>query len=162
MEDEGARVPRPGGRLGGPGFGTVEFDRLLQQARDTLASTRRAAQATGVGGGTEPGAVQAVGEALDGLVRAVANADGTLSDFTLDPRVLRLPLADVADGVRQAVNAAVAEARAATEPVIPDDVPQVDLDALGERIERIQSDSLRQMARFSETVNDVLDRMRRP
>ncbi|MEV7329128.1 YbaB/EbfC family nucleoid-associated protein [Micromonospora sp. NPDC093244] len=161
MEDESARVPRQGGRLGGPGFGAVEFDQLLQQARDTLASTRRAAQPTS-GGDTEPGAVQAVGEALDGLVRAVANADGALSDLTLDPRVLRVPLADVADGVRQAVNAAVTEARAATEPQIPDDVPQVDLDALGERIGRIQSESLRQMARFSETVNDVLDRMRRP
>ncbi|MBM7492518.1 DNA-binding protein YbaB [Micromonospora luteifusca] len=158
MEDEGVRVPRTDGRLGGQGLGTEEFDRLLQQARDTLASTRRATTATDVSG---LGAAEAVGEALNGLVRAVANADGTLSDLTLDPRVLRVSLTDVADGVRQAVNVALAEARAAAQPTLPDDVPQVDLDALGERIERIQSESLRQMATFSQTINETLQQMRR-
>jgi DNA-binding protein YbaB len=166
MDDESPRGRGVGGRLGGPGLGTEEFQRLLDEARESLASMRRAARdaqpppADATGEAAAP--VEGSGEALDGLVRCTVAADGTVDELVLDPRLLRRPLAETADGVRAAINEAVADMRARRDPGVPDGVPDVDLEALGQRVSEIQTEGLRQMQRFSQTIHEVMARMRRP
>jgi hypothetical protein len=129
-----------------------QFDRLLGQARESLAALRRAAP-------DDQERPDGQAEALDGLVRARTRA-GELAELKLDPKVLRVPVADLAEAIRGAVNAALADGRTAA----PDraDVPAVDLTALQAQVEELQADSVRQLAKFSDTVADAIGRLRRP
>jgi DNA-binding protein YbaB len=163
MEDESLRARETSGRLGGPGLGPEEFQRLLDEARGSLATMRRAIRDAQPPGDVDDAdtPVHGSGEALDGLVRCTVAADGTVDDLQLDPRLLRRPLADMADGIRAAINEAVAGMRSRRDQGMPDGVPAVDLDRLGERVGEIQAEGLRQMERFSQTLHEVMERMRR-
>jgi hypothetical protein len=99
---------------------------------------------------------------LDGLVRCTVAADGTVDELVLDPRLLRRPLAETADGIRAAINEALADMRSRRNQGAPEGVPVVDLEALGQRVSEIQTEGLRQMERFSQTIHEVMTRMRRP
>lgn len=163
MEVGNLRARATGGRLGGPGLGQEEFQRLLDEARGSLATMRGAVRdAQPSGDATDDAGVQGSGEALDGLVRCTVATDGTVDELRLDPRLLRRPLADVAEGIRVAINEAVVDMRSRREHGAPDGVPAVDLEALGQRVSEIQTEGLRQMERFSQTIHEVMARMRQP
>jgi DNA-binding protein YbaB len=75
-----------------------EFERVFRSAEDQLAKVKelKARMAEVVGRG----------EAADGRVSAEFKKDGGLTALDLDPRVMRLPAAELSLEIRAAVNAA--------------------------------------------------------
>lgn len=76
--------------------------------RDPVAAlddimTRAIAVIGNRGGGGEP----STGHSEDGLVAVELNADGTVREIQLDPRVMRASMAELGDSIRAATNAAV-------------------------------------------------------
>ncbi|WP_033339612.1 YbaB/EbfC family nucleoid-associated protein [Catenuloplanes japonicus] len=126
--------------------GADEVERMLSAARDRLAEARRS---------RDEGRGECVGDAFDGLVRARAGADGMVSELVLDPRVMRLPAIDLAEGVRAAVNQALRAALGDPES------PVADLAGLDARIAEMQNQGLRQLAMIGESMDDFLRRAAR-
>jgi len=124
-----------------------DFDGALTRAREALHSL---ANTTG-SGDDEP--ARGLGEGADGLIRVVAEG-GRLCSVEIDPRAMRLPAEDLAGEFREAANAALA-ALASTVPTISDPA------ALAKQLEELQDYSVRQMASYTQSVNEVLERMKR-
>lgn len=136
---------------GGPSSGDI--DRLVAETLQALAP----APATGRGQPAAP-RVRGEGEALDGLVKAVAKPGGELESLTLNPRALRSDLDTVTDQIVLAVNAALADLRdklAAAAPGLPGP------SALADRLREVQDSSVRRMETFLQSVNQVSDRIDR-
>jgi hypothetical protein len=130
------------------------LDLTLTEARRMLDALR--ARGAAAEGG-EPAPDQAGGQAtaLDGLVTVSANGAGRIESITVDPQARRLPLADLAEAITEAANAALAEA--ARTPA--GEALDVDFGALAEQVQRMQDDSLRQMARFTGALDEVMERL---
>jgi hypothetical protein len=126
-----------------------DFDGALTKAREAL----RSLASSGGNGDGEDGPARGVGEGADGLIRVVAEG-GRLHSVEIDPRAMRLPSEDLAGEFREAANAALA-AQASTVPPISDPA------ALAKQLEELQDYSVREMARYTQSVNEVLERMRR-
>ncbi|MEV0714738.1 hypothetical protein [Asanoa sp. NPDC050611] len=120
---------------------SAEFDQALSAARQALSeATPDSAPATGTG------------VAADGLIQATAEA-GRVSDLVVDPRAMRLPPAEFAAQVRAAVNAALAEADVTATPeaaALPDPA------ALARQLEELQNQSAHQMARYTQSISEVM------
>jgi DNA-binding protein YbaB len=138
---------------GSSGSAAEELDRLLAQASQLLASVRTT---TAAGGAERVG----IGEAADGRVRASVGAGYKLTDLRIDPRAMRLESQALGEQIMQAVNAAVddlREAGAAGAAV----TPEVDVGELVGRLEELRTDSVRQMAGFTQSMDEVLTRLSR-
>lgn len=86
------------------------------------------------------------GTAADGLVRCEVGPDGRVRSVDLDPRVLRLPLAELSAHLRTAVNEAL-DARPA-----PPDTSQL-LDGL----RAVQEQSVLEMRRITQAFSAALE-----
>jgi DNA-binding protein YbaB len=118
-----------------------EFDQALSAARQALNDvTPSSAPATGTG------------LAADGLIRVTADG-GRLSEVVVDPRAMRLPHAEFAEQLREAVNSALAEADVTATPeaaALPDPA------RLAHQLEELQNQSARQMARYTQSISEVM------
>ncbi len=110
--------------------------------------------ATAAGPQDLPGEVSAVW--ANGLVRVTLGTDGVLSAITLDPRVKRLDVAAIADGVLQAVRAVQLE-RAARVSAAPDG--EADDKEFGERLTQLQDAYARQREFYGNQLAEILRRM---
>jgi len=141
------------GRLGGPGHDPERFRALLAETQAALTSMRSAQKS-----GTE--AVTGHGEALSGLISVTAAPDGTISALDLGPRAMRMPSADLAEGIRTAVNAALADL-GGRGPGAATDAPPVDLAALQTQVADLQQQGLARMEAYSQTIDQVVKGLRR-
>jgi hypothetical protein len=71
---------------------------------------------------------------------------------------MRLASQDLAEAIRQAVNAALLQLR---DTPAPAGVPTVDLRALSRDVEEVQVEGLRQMSLFTETLRQAIAGTRR-
>jgi DNA-binding protein YbaB len=118
-----------------------DFDEALSATRQAL---REASPAT------EP--MPGTGVAAHGLIRVTAEA-GRLSEVVVDPRAMRLPPAEFAEQLREAVNSALAEADATAAPeaaALPDPA------TLARQLEELQNQSVRQMTRYTQSISEVM------
>ncbi|MDG4821382.1 hypothetical protein O7635_05875 [Asanoa sp. WMMD1127] len=119
-----------------------DFDQTLSAARQALNDATAAVA----------GAAHGTGLAADGLIEVTVEG-GRLSDVVVDPRAMRLPAAAFADQLREAVNAALrdADATAATDAAaLPDPA------RLAQQLDELQNQSVRQMARYTQSISDVM------
>ncbi|GIF54752.1 hypothetical protein Air01nite_08470 [Asanoa iriomotensis] len=89
------------------------------------------------------------GAAADGLIAVRVALPGRVVDMDLDPAVLRLPVAVLAESLTSAVNDALADLQAR----LPSG--SVDLDVLGSRLHTIQRETARQFSAFTESLVDA-------
>ncbi|WP_412541353.1 YbaB/EbfC family nucleoid-associated protein [Longispora sp. K20-0274] len=128
----------------------ASIDQILASTRGMLEAMR-----AGVGPATEE-PVEGTGQSADGRVQAVAVAPGTIRSIELDPRLMRLPSAELAEQITQAVNAALDSLRSqAVAGALPAD-PAL----LSEQLAELQTESARTMARFTQTLDEVSTRIR--
>ena len=118
-------------------------------AVDALAAAARATLAADPEQRAEVAQEPATGTAADGQVHAVAGPDGRLRELSIDPGLLRQPLADVAAAARSAVNEALGAASSE-----PDYAPVVEL------IRDVQSQVRRDLGRVTSALSEVTTHVR--
>ncbi|WP_433120000.1 hypothetical protein [Micromonospora sp. CA-246542] len=126
------------------------FEAVLAQARQALQSVRSDED------DHDAPAADGTGTACEGLVQ-VRTEGRRLAEVSISPRALRLPAEDLAEGLRAAANAALAEVEARSTVESP---PITDPVALSEELERLQEQSARQLARYTRSIDETLARMR--
>jgi hypothetical protein len=131
-----------------------DFDELLSSTRAELDRMRSAPPPT-EGEPPAPG----VGMALDGRIEAEMAPDGKLSKLMLDPSVLRMDEKMLAREIITAVNIAWA-ARTGVDAATAA-VAAIDPNALGQRLTELQDQGLATMQRYTDGVQDLLDRLER-
>lgn len=127
-----------------------EFDDLVTRTRRALDDVR------GSGAADDAEQEPAVGEAAEGMVRATLAPGGKLSEIVVDPKLLREGIETVCEHVVVATNAAIDELRGRS-PI----VGAPDVDALAGQLRELQDDSVRRMAAFGTTLDDVVAQLRR-
>jgi hypothetical protein len=127
------------------------LDQLLAQARQALAAVRSGDAA----GGTEP--VEGVGTARDEQIRAVVRAPGRVTGLEINPRLLRLPSAELAEEITAAVNTALADLQARTSQAT---AAPADVAALQGQLEELQADSVRQLQGFLSGLDAAVQQIR--
>ncbi|MFI5845299.1 YbaB/EbfC family nucleoid-associated protein [Catenuloplanes sp. NPDC051500] len=128
----------------------AELEGALAEARRMLGAARSAAP------DADQPPVEGRGEAQDGLVVVSAGAGGRIAGVRLDAQLRRLTFDEIAAAVTVAVNAALDDAAAqagAAAGAAPD------LVALTAQVERVQDEGMRQMARFTGALTDVMNRL---
>jgi DNA-binding protein YbaB len=126
----------------------ADLDQMLTRSREMLLAMRSSQPSA------DAPAADGRGEAADGLVRASATGQ-RLSSLELDPRVMRMASAELAEHVLTAVNAALGtQAPTLDEPVA------VDPRALAEEVAKIQDQGVRQMAAISRAITAAVAQMR--
>ncbi|GAB3992558.1 hypothetical protein GCM10029992_01990 [Glycomyces albus] len=130
-------------------FGEDQIARQLADARETLRTARQSTEDTR----SEP----VTAESADGRIRVTIGTDGRVTDFVIDPRLLREGSEVLADELKRAVNAALDERAEATQT----DEPVPDLEAIDESIADIQDRSLRQFQAMSASISEVMAKLNR-
>ncbi|WP_188189685.1 YbaB/EbfC family nucleoid-associated protein [Nonomuraea sp. SYSU D8015] len=141
------------------GLGAEGLDRIIERAQQALAS----AQAAGGGsaGGTsrdQSTALQGEGTAANGRVRATVAPGGRLSSLTVDPRLMRAGSEEMCAEIVKAVNAAVDDLRA---KAVQQAGASPDAEELSATLLTLQQESVRQMEKFTQAINDVVLRFER-
>lgn len=95
------------------------------------------------------------GAAADGKVKVVAGAGGELTSVELDPRAMRMPSEELADALRSAVNEALRELRSRSRAA----ETAIDPDVLAQGLRDAQDQGLRQMAAFTQSLDDLMTRI---
>jgi hypothetical protein len=146
------------------------LDRLLGQTMQALDQLRGAPADGAVSVGSADGAVsvgsadgdgeesepiEGVGEAADGLIRAVAAAGGQLAGLYLDPAVLQMGAAALAEEIVAAVNAAAVD----LQEQMAGAFGAPDLDALAGQLKEIGEESNRQMSSFLDALTEAQQRI---
>jgi hypothetical protein len=133
--------------------GPNEFDRMLDETRALLEQVR-SGQAAPPGDGDEA-PPEGHGEAAEGRIRVTAGVGGELTSIELDPRVMRMASEELAAELTSAVNAALRDLRSrarATDAAI-------DPAVLAERLKETQDQGLRQMALFTQSLDELMTRI---
>ncbi len=130
--------------------GSEGMERLLAETRRALRAVRREPAADG----DEP--ASGTGNACDGRIHVVVQAPGKVTALDLDPRIMRLPSQELSSEIMVAVNAALDDLRrTAVDATVPAD-PAV----LGNQLEELQQESIRQMERFTSAINGAIAQIR--
>jgi DNA-binding protein YbaB len=93
-------------------------------------------------------------EVAEGMVRVEATLAGKVTVTIVDPRAVRLGGTVLAEEITIGVNAALDKAR--EQAGLPG---AIDLDALNEKVEEIQQQSVRQLSSFMSTLADSHERI---
>lgn len=136
------------------GPSTRDVDRLLGDARRLLGEIRSAAP--GAASNPDIEELRGVGEAANGLIQATVATGGRLESLRADPRAMRLGSEALCEEIMVAVNAALDDLRAkaqAAGPVLPDQA------VLDQRLEELQSESVRRMEMFTQGVAEAIDQI---
>ncbi|MFY1618407.1 YbaB/EbfC family nucleoid-associated protein [Micromonospora sp. WMMD736] len=99
--------------------------------------------------------VQGVGEAADGLVRVVAVPGGQIESVWIDPKLMRSASESLAEEIRTATNAALADLRAA----LADATATPDTAAMLEQLRELQRGAVPQLQGLIDTLGSVQDRL---
>lgn len=121
-----------------------DFDRKLQNTRGKLRP------------GTDEAAPEGTGEAADGRLRAVARR-GRLRTLTLNPRLMRLPAAELAEHAVTAANAALDDLRSKA-PSAED--AAADPAALAQAVRDVQDEGLRSMDMINQGIDAAMAQIR--
>jgi DNA-binding protein YbaB len=135
-------------------FGGTDFERLLGETRRALGALRSgepSADGAAADGAAEP--VRGEGAAADGKITATVAAGGRLERLQVDPRLLRSGSEELCAQIVVAVNAAMDELRANTAEASP---ATMDPAALAGMLEELQTESVRQMSRFTQGVAETV------
>jgi DNA-binding protein YbaB len=125
-----------------------DLDRMLTETRKLLGQAQP---------GTSGEPAEGRGSAADGRIRVVAGPGGEITSIELDPRVMRMASQELAEHLTEAVNQALRELRAqatTADTAIPPEV-------LAQRLAEVQDQGLRQMAVFTQSLQDVMARLGR-
>jgi DNA-binding protein YbaB len=95
------------------------------------------------------------GVSADGLIQVTAEGS-RLSAVVVDPRAMRLPAAEFGAELLAAVNAALAAASASSAESAAEAAALPDPAALSRQLEELQNQSLRQMARYTQSISEVM------
>lgn len=138
---------------GSEGYGSLDdADEVLAQARQEV----RELAARFSGGPSGDDRMRGVGTAADGMVRVVA-ANGRIERVELDPKVMRMPSASLAEEFARAANAAIDELRSAYAAAMP----EVDLDALAGEMEQVEEMGLHALRRAAQSIDKAAAQYRR-
>jgi DNA-binding protein YbaB len=132
-----------------------DLDRELSQARRMLLDLRRDPGTGAAADDEEP--VRGEGQAADGMVKVTVEG-GRISKVDLNPRAMRLASEDLGKAFASAANAALAEF---TSKATSEVSPVADPAALAAQLAELQDYSVRQMARYSQAMSDVVARLGR-
>jgi DNA-binding protein YbaB len=135
-----------------------DLEQMLTEARRMLESVRANGPASGSEDAEDDQPIEST--ALGGAVLVTATSGGRIERIEIDARAKRLPVEDLSEAITEAVNAALTEA-ATRGPQPGAEIPAIDLAALSEQVSRVQDDGMRQMARFTSVLNDVMVRLGR-
>lgn len=94
------------------------------------------------------------GEGADGMVTVTVVPPGEVAALNLDPRAMRLPSETLAEEITSAVNQALTDLRGKATTIGP-----IDLGGLGDTLRRIQEDSGRRLAAFTDALVEAQDRL---
>lgn len=141
------------------GLGAEGLDRMIEQARQALT----AAQApdggpSGGPSGEQGAALRGEGAAAHGRVRATVAVGGRLSSLTVDPRLMRANSEEMCAEIVKAVNAAVDDLRV---KAVEQAGAAPDAEELSSTLLTLQQESVRQMEKFTQAINDVVLRFER-
>lgn len=125
-----------------------DLDRTISTVLATLAGGGRSAEG-------EPPVVQGQGWAADGLVRVTAALGGRIESVEIEPAAMRLPSPDLAEAVRVATNAALADLR--TTIAGATGVP--DTTAIMDQLREVQRTAVPQLQGFVDTLTRVQQRL---
>ncbi|MEV4469884.1 YbaB/EbfC family nucleoid-associated protein [Nonomuraea sp. NPDC049504] len=126
---------------------------MISQALRTLAAVR----SSGVPAEGPP--LQGEGQAAHGHVRATVVAGGRLASLSVDPRVMRGGSEAMCAEIVTAVNAAVDDLRAQAAERASD--AAASSEEISATLLGLQQESVRQMERFTQSLNDVVARFER-
>jgi DNA-binding protein YbaB len=146
LGDAVARVSQRTGMTGGTGSQGLEF--LLDELRDNLDAARFS--------GTDQADLQGEGLAADGRVHAVTVPGGRVMTLDLGPRTMRMASQDLAEGVRDAVNAALDDLEAKAR----EQVGFAGIDP--EKIFAVQKMSLQHMTAYTRSLRDLMSSIQEP
>ncbi|MGN9842037.1 YbaB/EbfC family nucleoid-associated protein [Nonomuraea sp. H19] len=138
-------------------LGAEGLDHVIEQARRALA----AAQSPGDPFHTadeQASPLQGEGSAARGRVQATVVAGGGLKSLSVDPRLMRLSAEEMCAEIVTAVNAAVDDLRA---NIVQQAGAPPEADELSSTLLTLQYESVRQLERFSQAVNDIVLRFER-
>lgn len=124
------------------------MDRTISTVLAALGGAGRSADG-------DPPVVQGHGSAADGLVRVTAGLGGRIESVEIEPAAMRLPSTDLAEEVRAATNAALAELRTAIAEV--SGAP--DTTAVLEQLREVQRTAVPQLQGFVDTLAQVQERL---
>ncbi|WP_422737464.1 YbaB/EbfC family nucleoid-associated protein [Micromonospora sp. WMMD729] len=99
--------------------------------------------------------LQGVGEASDGLVRVVALPGGHIESVWIDPRMMRSASESLAEEIRTATNAALADLRKA----LADGTAATDTSGMLEQLRELQRGAVPQLQGLIDTLGSVQDRL---
>ena len=107
-------------------FQIEDLDRIAEQSRQTVQ------RLSGVFG--DLAAVTGEGEAADGLAAALVDGGGQIREVTLDPRIMRLDSASIAQAVTEAVREAQQDAQRKNQELLRTvtggETPPLDMDGM--------------------------------
>jgi DNA-binding protein YbaB len=135
--------------------GLAGFERMLDETRQALAELRggdRAAE------GPDAEETRGEGQAAGGQLTVTAGAGGRLEAVRIDPRALRMGVEALGEQLVIAANAALEAVRAQVGERAG---AAFDPDALTDRLQELQNQSVRQMYLFSQGIADSVDRIQR-
>lgn len=99
--------------------------------------------------------VEGVGEAADGLVRVTAVPGGQIETLWIDPRLIRLGSEALAEEIRLATNAALADLRTK----LAESVAAPDTTAMMEQLQELQRFAVPQLQSFLDALTEVQERI---
>ena len=102
------------------------------------------------------GRVEGVGEAADGMIRVVA-VNGRLEKVHLDPMVVRMPSADLADGFLRAANDAIDKVMSGYSAA----APAVDFAGLADELAQVETMGAQALRRCAESIDAAVTQYRR-
>jgi DNA-binding protein YbaB len=107
---------------------------------------------------TEPPALPVITEAAGGMIRVSFQPNGLIESIHLDPRVKRLAVDELAEGLVEAVRAAQQEML--RQALAANEARRAADQSLDEKIEGIHRDYLRQTADLQHFGTEILKRMK--
>lgn len=138
-------------------FSAADLDSMLSEARRTLESMRSGSAPADPA--AEGEAVQGVGEAAEGRVKATASVGGRLKSVELDPRAMRMASAELGEQLVLAVNAALDDLRANSAGAAAAAAGAPDVEALGRQVEQVQNEGMRQMEMITQALSDTISKI---
>ncbi|MCG5221173.1 YbaB/EbfC family nucleoid-associated protein [Streptosporangium sp. KLBMP 9127] len=132
---------------------------MIERAQQVLASTQALGDGSTDGvSGKQGVALQGEGAAAQGRVQATVAPGGRISSLTVDPRLMRAGSEEMCAEIVKAVNAAIDDLRT---KAVEQAGASPDAEELSSTLLTMQQESVRQMEKFTQAINDVVLRFER-
>ncbi|WP_051797720.1 YbaB/EbfC family nucleoid-associated protein [Catenuloplanes japonicus] len=134
----------------------TQFDELFAKMRTTLQAVRTGTAPDPSGSADSEEPVETVGQSADGRV-LVTFSGNRVSRVDIDPRLLQAGTDSLGEFVAEAVNAALDQLRSGAGHVNT----ETDTAALAERLDELQTESIRSMTAMNEMLTEAVQRISR-